>query len=90
MQTEQKIGEILAADVPAEYGDIVEALGLPVFLHLVELCGGQDLYIPKMETLTRVSRDRDICARFNGSNYRALAAQYRLSERRIRKIVNGR
>ena len=28
-------------------------------------------------------------ARFNGGNYRALASQFRLSERQIRKIVNG-
>ena len=33
--------------------------------------------------------DREIRARFNGGNYRALASQFRLSERQIRKIVNG-
>ena len=31
----------------------------------------------------------DIRARFTGGNYRALAAQFRLSERQIRKIING-
>ena len=31
----------------------------------------------------------DYVARFNGGNYRALASQFRLSERQIRKIVNG-
>jgi len=39
--------------------------------------------------LERNARDRDIRARFNGCNYRALAAQFRLSERQIRKIING-
>ena len=53
------------------------------------LCGGQSLYIPKRESLERNARDRDIRARFNGCNYRALAAQFRLSERQIRKIING-
>ena len=32
---------------------------------------------------------RDIRARFDGGNYRALAVQFRLSERQIRKIING-
>lgn len=40
-------------------------------------------------TLRRDGRDREIRARFNGGNYRALASQFRLSERQIRKIVNG-
>ena len=39
--------------------------------------------------LERGARDRDIRALFNGSNYRSLAAQFRLSERQIRKIING-
>ena len=59
------------------------------FRRLTRLCGGQNLYIPKPETMEREGRDRDIRARFNGGNYRALAAQYRLSERQIRKIING-
>lgn len=76
-------------DIPAEYRDIAEALGLDTFLRLTELCGGLSLYIPKRESLDRDARDRDIRARFNGGNYRALAAQFRLSERQIRKIING-
>lgn len=77
-------------DIPPEYNDIISAIGLEGFLRLSGLCGGQNLYIPKLETLTRDQRDRCICAAFNGGNYRALAAQYRLSERQIRKIVSGR
>ena len=76
-------------DIPEEYRDIAEDLGLPVFLRLAALCGGQDLYVPKLESLERCGRDREIRARFNGGNYRALAAQFRLSERQIRKIING-
>ena len=76
-------------DIPEEYRDIAEDLGLPVFLRLAALCGGQDLYVPKLESLERRGRDREIRARFNGGNYRALAAQFRLSERQIRTIING-
>ena len=76
-------------DVPEEYRDIAEDLGLTVFLRLAALCGGQDLYIPKRESLERSGRDREIRARFDGGNYRALARQFRLSERQIRTIIHG-
>lgn len=72
---------ILPEDVPEDFQDIAEALGMEGFLKLVALCGGQDLYIPKRESLERGPRDRAIRARFDGGNYRALAAQYRLSVR---------
>ena len=70
------------SDIPEEYRDIAEAIGLEAFTQLTLLCGGQSLYIPKRESLERNARDRDIRARFNGCNYRALAVQFRLSERR--------
>ena len=80
---------IRMTDIPEEYRDIAEAIGMEAFTQLTLLCGGQNLYIPKRESLERAARDREIRARFNGGNYRALAAQYRLSERQIRKIING-
>ena len=76
-------------DIPEEYRDIVDAIGMEAFVHLTLLCGGQTLYVPKRDSLERGARDRDIHALFNGSNYRSLAAQFRLSERQIRKIING-
>ena len=76
-------------DIPEEYRDIVDAIGMEAFVHLTLLCGGQTLYVPKRESLERGARDRDIRALFNGSNYRSLSAQFRLSERQIRKIING-
>lgn len=80
---------IRLSDVPEEYRDIAEFIGMEAFLRLTLLCGGQNLYIPKRESLEREGRDREIRARFDGGNYRPLAAQYRLSERQIRKIING-
>lgn len=80
---------IRLSDVPEEYRDIAEFIGMEAFLRLTLLCGGQNLYIPKRESLEREGRDREIRARFDGGNYRALSAQYRLSERQIRKIING-
>lgn len=76
-------------DIPEEYRDIVDVLGMDAFLQLIGLCGGQSLYLPKLDSLERDGRDREIRARFTGGNYRALASQFRLSERQVRKIVNG-
>lgn len=76
-------------DVPEDFRAVAESLGMEAFLRLVSVCGGQDLYIPKRESLERGPRDRAIRARIDGGNYRALAAQYRLSVRQIRKIING-
>ena len=75
-------------DIPEEYRDIAETVGLEAYLTLSVLCGGQNLYIPKREALERQARTREIRAHFNGGNSRALAAQYRLSERQIRKIIH--
>lgn len=76
-------------DVPEEYRDIVDTIGLEAFMQLTLLCGGQNLYIPKRESLERDGRNREIKARFNGGNYRDLATLFRLSERQVRKIING-
>ena len=81
---------IRRADIPEEYLDIYDALGADAFLKLVRLCGGQSLYLPKLDSLERQGRNRELRARFNGGNYRALAAQFRLSERQVRKILNER
>lgn len=80
---------IRMTDIPEEYRDIAETIGLEPFIQLTLLCGGQCLYIPKRETLEREGRDREIRARFDGGNYRALSAQFRLSVRQIRKILHG-
>lgn len=85
----QTLRTIRYEDIPEEYQDIAETLGMDSFLDLIRLCGGQSLYLPKLDSLEREGRDREIRARFNGGNYRALASQFRLSERQIRKIING-
>lgn len=83
------IDDIRIEDIPEEYHDLVEVLGMDSFLKLVEFCSGQALYVPKIESLQKGGRDRLIRSMFNGGNYRQLSIQFRLSERQIRKIING-
>ncbi len=75
------------SDISPEYRDIAEAIGMDAFDQLTLLCGGQNLYIPKRESLERAARDREIRTRFNGGNQRQLASQYRLTERQVRRIL---
>ena len=44
-------GPVTMEDVPEEFREVAEALGMKAFLKLITLCGGQDLYIPKRESL---------------------------------------
>lgn len=83
------MANIRIEDIPEEYRDIAETLGMDSFLKLIRLCGGQTLYVPMMKTLEMEGRDREIRSLFNGGNYRSLAIQFRLSERQIRKIIKG-
>ena len=77
------------SDIPEEYRDIAEAIGLEAFTRLTLLCGGQSLYIPKGETLRRDGRDREIRARYDGTNARYLAREFHMTERHVYKIVSG-
>ena len=90
MSDTDSYSRILREDIPEEYWDILDTLGREAFFKLIRLCGGLNMYIPKMESLGRNARDREIRALFDGYNYKALAAQFRLSDRQIRKIVNGK
>ena len=74
-------------DVPEQYRDIVELLGLEKFLELCELLGGSLVYVPTLKSMLQEGRNREICKRFNGGNFGQLAREYRLSERRVRKII---
>ena len=87
--TNGNLREIRLDDIPESYRDIAEKMGIDNFINLCELCGGITLYLPKVETLKLGGRDREIRSRFDGGNYKMLARQFRLSERQIRKIING-
>lgn len=51
---------------------------------------GSCVYIPKQDDLERNSRNKRICAEFNGYNFRELAKKYDLTEISIRRIVSDR
>ena len=79
--------DIKIEDLPPEFRSIAEEIGLSAALRLVDLRGGDGIYIPKADQICRAARDRAIRAEFDGSNYRELAQKYRLTTVWIRRIV---
>ncbi len=55
---------------------------------LAENIGGQNAYIPKGVSYRLTPRNRQMCAEFRGNNYTELARRYKLSEMRVRQIVD--
>lgn len=57
--------------------------------HLANEKGGAAIYLAKGVAMHLSARDREMCARFRGNNYRALAREYGLTEMRVRQIVDA-
>lgn len=80
--------ELIYEKLAPEQQTIWDCIGAEAYLKLVERFGGFALYIAKIDTIERLSRDEKIRNEFNGVNFRYLAAKYNLSERTIRMIVS--
>ena len=46
------------------------------------------MYLAKGVAMHLSARDRELCAKFRGNNYRELAREYGLTEMRVRQIVD--
>lgn len=63
------------------------ALARQVADRITDEMGGGQVYITHNNTLAARDRAREIYRKFNGRNVRNLAREYKLSERRIYKII---
>lgn len=75
-------------ELDGEQREIAECVGIDGYRKLVMHFGGTSVYIQKEERLLKNQRDRKIFEMFNGSNHKELARLFRLSENRIREIIN--
>jgi Mor family transcriptional regulator len=76
--------------LPEDLQMIAEALNIEAAMKMAKCFGGMRIYIPKIEGLLRNDRDEQVRKEFNGGNHRKLAQKYKLSESRIRTIVQKR
>lgn len=67
---------IQAEDLPEDLQEIAEQIGLEALLRLIELRGGESVYFPRQESITRRARNRAILDEFNGDNHHHLARKY--------------
>lgn len=69
---------------------IVDIVGLDAAKRIVEIFGGESVYVPKAESLIRWVRDRRIREEFAaGAGYLDLAKKYNLTSRYVRGIVRA-
>lgn len=88
---ENAVVNITDQDLPMELQDIAEQIGLSNTVRLVELLGGISIYIPKLETLTRTAKHREMYQEYKRSNstsiYKELAKKFGYSESHARGII---
>lgn len=74
-------------DIPIQFQELAEDIGISNFIKLCNLLGGTLVYIPSLKTLEKNSRNESILKEFNGANYKELSRKYRISEPYIRKLI---
>ncbi len=80
------LNNIRSDELPEPYSTISAKIGIKNTLALAEIVGGTYIYFPKVDTITRPHRNKDIREEFNGYNHRELAIKYNLTERWIKEI----
>ncbi len=67
----------------------VNVLGAEKALALVKIAGGAQIYIPSIDSISQEERNAQIYDEFiAGATYKELHLKYRLSEKRVREIVD--
>lgn len=67
---------------------LVDLVGLEQAKKIVVALGGDNIYVPKVESVIRMARNRRIYKEFTGFNQKELATKYNLTPRHIRGIVD--
>lgn len=67
--------------------DVAQQVGGAVADHLCQTWAGSTICIPKDYRYQISRRDQQILAKFNGTNHRALALEYNLTENAVYKLL---
>ena len=77
-------------DFKKPYSNYAKILGIENLYKLCVFTPSIGFYIPQIETVVKPFRNRLIKKEFNGGNYGDLALKYKVSERSVRVLINGR
>lgn len=67
--------------------ELALTIGIDAYKKLVARYGGDSVYVAVPKSYSRYIRNKEICDKFTGSNYKELAHKYGLSVKRIREIL---
>jgi len=81
------LNEIRSEELPEPYMTIAGIIGIENTLKLASKLGGESLYLPRLTTIRRRIRDRQIQEGYTGYNMRSLAKKYKISVRRVQQLV---
>jgi len=76
------------SDLPPQFENIADRIGLDKAKMLFEEFGGTSVYFPTEKMIYKDARDREIISQFNGFNHKELAVKYDMSESYVRAIIN--
>lgn len=82
--------DVIFEDLNNEQREIAELVGLEKYLEMVELLGGEMIYIPKPDCVLKAARNRKIKEDYRaGESYRAIARKYNLAKNTVINILSG-
>ena len=71
------------------YAELAEIIGVETVEQIYSQYKGQQITFP-MRLYSKAYTEKQICAEFDGKNYRELAQKYEYSERWIREIIKSK
>lgn len=82
-----KIFQITPEDIPHDMNWLCDIVGVQHLMEIIDVAGGEVLYIPKRQTIELPLKKQAIQREYNGHNARQLARRYGITERRVRGIL---
>ena len=79
--------DLKISDLPPQFENIANKLGIDKAKWLFEEFGGTSVYFPTEKMIYKEARDREILSKFNGFNIKELASNYNMSESYVRVII---
>ncbi|MGL5750477.1 MAG: Mor transcription activator family protein [Paraclostridium sp.] len=76
-------------DLPISLKDLADIIGIEAFIKIIRYYGGSAIYIPNENSILKPIRNRLIKEYFNGTNYKELSKEFKISEMQVRNIINN-
>lgn len=79
--------KISPENLEENHREIADIIGIDNLIALSKYFGGSHIYIPKLEKLMRLQKQKAITEEYNGHNIKSLAIKYNLCESTIYNII---